>query len=113
MSPADVEALLAARAEGAALPLSRHRELPRLWHELGYLLPDGVTRRASSQGDQVTRDGSQWTLMQSEPKAMPGTEGSGWQLSVKRGQDGRHGVVRTGGPANMVRLADNNTPPAV
>lgn len=43
-------------------------------------------------GDCVTRDGSQWTAMDT-PEGIPGQPGSkGWILSVKRGTHGRDGV---------------------
>lgn len=43
------------------------------------------------RGDAVTRDGSLWILMADVARGAPGTEGSGWQLSVKRGRDGMKG----------------------
>lgn len=46
---------------------------------------------AYQRGDSATRDGSTWILM-TEQKGRPGEEGSGWQLAVKRGTNGRDGL---------------------
>ncbi|NBQ42792.1 MAG: hypothetical protein EBU23_09835 [Mycobacteriaceae bacterium] len=40
------------------------------------------------RGDCVTHDGAIW-IARSAPISKPGTVGSGWQLAVKRGQDGK------------------------
>lgn len=47
---------------------------------------------AYQRGDTTTRDGSTWILMSDQQKGRPGDEGSGWQLSVKRGTNGRDGL---------------------
>lgn len=54
----------------------------------------GIWKEGDSytRGDSTTRDGSTWTLMETEQKGQPGEEGSGWVLSVKRGRDGRNGL---------------------
>lgn len=44
------------------------------------------------RGDTTTRDGSTWILMVDQQKGRPGDEDSGWQLSVKRGANGRDGL---------------------
>ena len=49
--------------------------------------------RAYGKGDFVTKDGSLWAALRDHP-GEPGTERSGWRLAVKRGRDGRDGVVR-------------------
>jgi hypothetical protein len=43
------------------------------------------------KGDSVTWGGSQWTAQLDQPPGRPGTEGSGWRLSVKKGTDGKAG----------------------
>jgi hypothetical protein len=45
-----------------------------------------------TKGDQTTRDGSTWTLMEDVQKGKPSEEGSGWVLSCKRGNHGRDGL---------------------
>lgn len=40
------------------------------------------------RGDCVTHDGAIW-IARSAPTSKPGTVGSGWQLAVKRAQDGK------------------------
>ena len=42
------------------------------------------------RGDVVTYGGSQWTA-QRDTSERPGSENSGWMLSVKRGRDGKNG----------------------
>lgn len=53
----------------------------------------GIFDEAASygRGDAVTRDGSVWILQADVARGAPGAEGSGWQLSVKRGRDGMKG----------------------
>lgn len=46
---------------------------------------------AYSRGDTATRGGSTWALMTEKQAGPPGDEGSGWQLSTKKGADGRDG----------------------
>lgn len=45
-------------------------------------------QRDYQRGDQVTHNGSQWIALH-ETKAKPGEPNSGWQLTVKRGRDGK------------------------
>lgn len=73
--------------KAATLPVTIHRGI---WRNEGHEI-DG-TFHAYGRGDQVTRDGSQWTLMADHEKSAPGTEDSGWVLSVKKGRDGRDGL---------------------
>jgi hypothetical protein len=57
----------------------------------------GVWREGSYQrGDEVTHDGSRWIAL-ADTATRPGTPNSQWQLSVKRGRngkDGRDGMTR-------------------
>lgn len=57
---------------------------------LGLQLYQGVYEegREYERGDQVTRDGSQWTALR-DTKEAPGTSARDWKLSVKKGRDGR------------------------
>lgn len=45
-------------------------------------------QRDYQRGDQVTHNGSQWIALH-DTKAKPGEPNSGWQLTVKRGRDGK------------------------
>jgi integrin beta 3 len=63
-----------------------------------FVLYRGVWRPGSyKQGDQVTRDGSQFVAMR-DTDGQPGTAESGWQLSTKRGRDGKDGDAGPPGP---------------
>lgn len=54
-----------------------------------FVLYRGVWKPGSyKHGDQVTRDGSQFVAMR-DTDGQPGTIDSGWQLSTKRGRDGK------------------------
>lgn len=44
------------------------------------------------KGDATTYDGCTWLLSVDEAVASPGTDGSGWDLAVRRGRDGRDGT---------------------
>lgn len=50
----------------------------------------GVYRQGEAyrEGDDVTVDGSRYTALEDNPSDRPGT-GKGWQLSVKKGRDGK------------------------
>ncbi len=41
------------------------------------------------RGDTVTYGGSQWTVIAEKTSAKPGSDNSGWRLSVKKGVDAR------------------------
>jgi hypothetical protein len=63
-----------------------------------FVLYRGVWRPGNyKQGDQVTRDGSQFVAMR-DTDGQPGTAESGWQLSTKRGRDGKDGDAGPPGP---------------
>lgn len=51
----------------------------------------GVWREGSYQrGDEVTHDGSRWIAL-ADTTTKPGTANNHWQLTVKRGRDGKDG----------------------
>lgn len=50
------------------------------------------------RGDTTTWAGSLWIAQQDNPPGKPGTEGSGWRLSVKRGDIGKPGPQGPQGP---------------
>lgn len=58
------------------------------------LIYRGVWRESEvyTQGDATTRDGSVWMLTTPKQAGKPGSDGSGWQLAVKKGTDGRAGI---------------------
>ncbi len=65
---------------------------------LPFQLYQGVWKAGQyRRGDTVTREGSQWVALK-DTDAIPGTVDSGWQLSVKRGRDGKDGVGKDGPP---------------
>jgi hypothetical protein len=55
------------------------------------------------RGDQVTRDGCQWIALKDLPAGIPGTSDD-WQLAVKKGRDGKDGVMKSP-PPSQVRVA--------
>ncbi len=65
----------------------------------------GVFKEGDSyrEGDTVTFGGSQFTAMVDDVTEKPGT-GTGWQLTVKRGRDGRDGVMKPPPPEGPVKL---------
>lgn len=68
------------------------------------VLDRGVYREGNSYkaGDAVTWAGSVW-IAQKETAAKPDA-GNDWRLSVKRGRDGKDGLVKEAKPAHPVRV---------
>lgn len=60
----------------------------------------GVYRETHAylKGDGVTWAGSFWIAQQDGPPGKPGTNDSGWRMSVKRGGDGKQGLKGDQGP---------------
>ena len=55
------------------------------------------------KGDGVTFGGSFWIAQKDAPEGKPGDGGKDWRLSVKKGRDGKDGVVRTIPPQGPVK----------
>lgn len=76
--------------------------------EFAFTLPVVIDRgiytegKTYSAGDGVTWGGSFW-IAQKETSSKPG-EGGDWRLAVKKGRDGRDGVVKEAKPAGPVRV---------
>jgi len=76
--------------------------------EFAFTLPVVIDRGIFSEGktyvagDGVTWGGSFW-IAQKDTSSKPG-EGGDWRLSVKKGRDGRDGVVKEAKPVEPVRV---------
>lgn len=55
------------------------------------------------KGDTVTWGGSTW-IAESDPSGKPDAPDSGWRLSVKKGRDGRDGLLKEQKPAGPVKV---------
>ncbi len=72
--------------------------------KLSHPLHQGVFSdgREYDKGDTVTRDGCSWIALKDAPQGMPGSSDD-WQLAVKKGRDGKDGVLKTP-PPSVVRV---------
>ncbi len=63
------------------------------------VLDRGVFKEAREkpyeQGDGVSFGGSFWIAQKDAPEGKPGDGSAAWRLSVKKGRDGKDGIVRT------------------
>lgn len=76
-------------------------------HELVFAVPldRGVFKEGESyqRGDGVTFGGSWWVAQKDAPEGRPQDGSKDWRLAVKRGRDGKDGVVRTLPPQGPVK----------
>lgn len=61
-----------------------------------------VEERDYQKGDGVTYGGNYWIAQKDAPEDQPGT-GSGWRLAVRKGRDGKDGVLKEKTPQAPVR----------
>lgn len=82
--------------ESRTLKMFCHKEDGTKFEKTAIKLPTMLYRgvyedeKSYEKGDCVTHDGSMW-VCKSDTTSKPGTEGSEWQLSVKRGAKGQKG----------------------
>lgn len=83
---------------------SRGDQVKEFRHSLSVVLDRGVYQEGAEYkpGDGVTWAGSFW-IAQKDTSAKPDS-GDGWRLSVKRGRDGRDGVMKETRPLAPVRV---------
>lgn len=58
---------------------------------------------AYHKGDTVTWGGSTW-IAEGDPSGKPDAPDSGWRLAVKKGRDGKDGIVKEQKPAGPVKV---------
>lgn len=78
---------------GVTLKFHKGENVKEQFIQLPCMIDKGVFRESKDYrlGNVVTYGGSMWIAQKSDPQGKPGTAGSDWRLSVKKGRDGKDG----------------------